>query len=212
MSENGARTLFFLVYVSFTLIIIHNQWTSGLIYRFSFFRSSLFFFHSGNICVFSFFHRIRNHTRIYIISSRSIVIFSVFTNANCYVTTVPAAPRRIITMVTAAYFSLCVPLCQNANFPAWLWGPTCSALAAQMYCAAQLSSQQQQMYVFCQLLLFFGFSILNPFNYVEEMVVAVFIFICLFVRFVCTLVCTTFIGFLFHLASRFIIEISSSLR
>lgn len=40
--KNGARTLFFLVYVSFTLIIIHNQWNSGLIYRFSFFRSSFF--------------------------------------------------------------------------------------------------------------------------------------------------------------------------
>lgn len=212
MSENGARTLFFLVYVSFTLIIIHNQWTSGLIYRFSFFRSSLFFSIRATFVFSRFFHRIRNHTRIYIISSRSIVIFSVFTNANCYVTTVPAAPpphhhhghRRLLFSVCAT-----VPKCK---FSRLTWGPTCSALAAQMYCAAQLSSQQQQMYVFCQLLLFFGFSILNPFNYVEEMVVAVFIFICLFVRFVCTLVCTTFIGFLFHLASRFIIEISSSLR
>lgn len=57
MSENGARTLFFLVYVSFTLIIIHNQWTSGLIYRFSFFRSSLFFSIRATFVFSRFFHR-----------------------------------------------------------------------------------------------------------------------------------------------------------
>lgn len=205
MSENGARTLFFLVYVSFTLIIIHNQWTSGLIYRFSFFRSSLFFSFGQHLCFLVFFTAfgITHVSTSYLLAPSWYFPFLRMQTATSPPFLLP--PRRIITMVTAAYFSLCVPLCQNANFPAWLWGPTCSALAAQMYCAAQLSSQQQQMYVFCQLLLFFGFSILNPFNYVEEMVVAVFIFICLFVRFVCTLVCTTFIGFLFHLASRFIL-------
>lgn len=76
MSENGARTLFFLVYVSFTLIIIHNQWTSGLIYRFSFFRSSLFFSFGQHLCFLVFFTA--SHTYLHHIFSLHRDIFRFY--------------------------------------------------------------------------------------------------------------------------------------
>lgn len=78
MSENGARTLFFLVYVSFTLIIIHNQWTSGLIYRFSFFRSSLFFSFGQHLCFLVFSPHSESHTYLHHIFSLHRDIFRFY--------------------------------------------------------------------------------------------------------------------------------------
>lgn len=169
--KNGARTLFFLVYVSFTLIIIHNQWNSGLIYRFSFFRSSFFRQRLCFLVVTAFeITRTGTHTPMYILLHH---IFIPFTNANCYVTANFTTHHHGHHHRQRA--NSCVCHCAKMQI---FW---CAA-PSPLRCTVQLSSRPSSskcMYFVNSY--FFRFSILNPYSYVEEMVVVdVILFVCLF--------------------------------
>lgn len=173
--KNGARTLFFLVYVSFTLIIIHNQWNSGLIYRFSFFRSSFF---GQRLCflVVTAFEITRTGAHTPTCISCSIIFLSRLRMQTA--TSPPTSPP--ITMVTTIA-NVPTPVCATV--------PKCKfsdvgvrAAPSPLRCTVQLSSRPSSskcMYFVNSY--FFRFSILNPYSYVEEMVVVdVILFVCLF--------------------------------